>query len=101
DQGVDPGVGTFENTPDDFVRGVGLHLHNGGGFVGVTEVDAEPAADGAVALERSAGPPAGDAVRGGDQVVDVFAWDVDADAVQDVGHCGVRSVVSQGQGGRR
>jgi hypothetical protein len=92
DHCVDPGIGAFDDSPYDLVWPVGLHLHDGGWGVGVTEVDAEPAAGGAVALERAAGPPARDAVGGGDQLADIFARGVDADAVQDVGHCGVLSV---------
>jgi hypothetical protein len=63
-------------------------LHEGGGLLGVAEVDTEAGADGVFAAERAAGPPTGNAVGAGDEVVDPPRRGVDADAVQDVRHCG-------------
>src|SRR5579884_639585 len=99
----------FNDTATTEIYTLSLHdalpiydFHDRGRLLCVGEVDAEAAADCGVAVEWPSGPPAGDALGGGDQVVHALGRGVDADAVQDVGHCGVLAVfgVSVGCGSR-
>ena len=92
-------VGSVGDPPDD-VRGVGQDLHDSGGLLGVAEVDTEAGADGVFAGERPPGPPAGDAVGAGDEVVYPLRRGVDADAVQDVRHGGSFRLGGDGDAGR-
>jgi hypothetical protein len=65
---------------------VGDDPHDRGRAIGVAEVDAEAGTGRVLARNRAPGPPAGDAVGAGDDVVDLLGRRVDAKAVQDVGH---------------
>ena len=94
DPGADPAVRSLGDPPRHFVRGIRQDLHDGGRLLRVAEVEAEAGADGVLAAERPPGPPAGDAVGAGDEVVYPPRRGVDAEAVQDVGHC--RSLRSAG-----